>query len=218
MRLEYARAQQPVDELVRKAPFAGALGRLPFGEQRAFDAPERLFLGDAGVGDAVEVAAQQRFLVRGAELPVMRQALVVLVRHQVEDVFLEIRAGAGNGVHIALADHRGERQAELRGAHGAGERHQHAPALVDVLPVGLGGVTQRRRVEVAEMAVDEVANGAHGAGTCWVRQWNAPRPTTRARLSIGTARRPGKQAARISSATRSAAQSNTGTSTTRLPM
>ena len=56
------------------------------------------------------------------QIAVMRHALVVRVRHQVEDVLLEVGAGAADRVHLARADHLGERDAELRRAHRAGER------------------------------------------------------------------------------------------------
>ena len=63
---------------------------------------------------------------------------------------------------LSLADHLGERQAELRGAHRARERHQHLPAAVEVLHVGVGRVDERRRVEVPVVVADEIGDRAHG--------------------------------------------------------
>ena len=57
------------------------------------DLPHRLFLGDAGVGHAVQVAVEERLVVLGAQLAESRHAHVVVVRDQVEDVLLEVGAG-----------------------------------------------------------------------------------------------------------------------------
>src|SRR5690606_42069624 len=123
-------------------------------------------------------------------------------------------------------DHAGERKAELGGAHGAGERDQHLPAIGDVAPVRLGGGSERRGAEMPEVPADEFAHCAHrcgssaeGAGICCVRQWKVPSPTTSARASIGTMRRPGKERARsATAASSSSAAPKVGTSTTRLPI
>ena len=58
-------------------------------------------------------------------------------------------------MHFALANHLGERQAQLGCAHGAGQRDEHPAALVDKAHVALGGVDERRRVEVAIVVLDE---------------------------------------------------------------
>ena len=104
---------------------------------------------------------QQLLLVLGGQLAVVRDAHVVIVGHQVEDVLLEVGAGAADGVHLVLADHLGERQAELGRAHGAGERHQHLAALVEVAHVGIGRVHERRGVEMPVVVMDEFADLAH---------------------------------------------------------
>src|SRR5258708_7806051 len=83
--------------------------------QRALDDAHRRLLGDAGVGDAVEAALEQRLLVGRSEIAIVRDALVGGVRDQVEQVLLEVRAGGGDRVHLVAADHLGEREAELRG-------------------------------------------------------------------------------------------------------
>ena len=49
------------------------------------------------------------------------------------------------------------------------------------------------------------------AGSCWVRQWTAPRPKTRFWLGIGTIGRSWITVSRIASASRSAATPKTGT-------
>ena len=66
--------------------------------------------------------------VGGREIAIVRDALVVVVRDEIEDVFLEIGAGAADAVNLVLADHLGERKAELGGAHGAAEGDEHFAA------------------------------------------------------------------------------------------
>ena len=64
-------------------------------------------------------------------------AHVVVVGHQVVDVLLQVGAGAGDAVDLVLADHLGQRQAQLGGAHRACQRDQHFSTVVDELFVGL---------------------------------------------------------------------------------
>ena len=92
------------------------------------DPAHRLLLGDARVRDAVQVPPEQRLLLGGAQLAVVRDAHVVVVRDEVEDVLLEVRARAGDGVDLVLPDHLGERQPELGGGHRAGHRQEHLAA------------------------------------------------------------------------------------------
>ena len=47
------------------------------------------------------MAFEERLLVGRRQIAIVRQALVVGVRHQVEDVFLEVGAGAADRVHLA---------------------------------------------------------------------------------------------------------------------
>ena len=134
--------------------------RHPFLQHDALDAPHRFFLGNAGVGDAVEMAIEQRLLVLRGQVAVVRHALVVVVRHQVEHVFFEIGAGAADAVDLAGADHLGQRDAEFGGAHRPCERHQHLAAGLQMLVVRLRRVDQRRGVEVQKVAIDEGGNRA----------------------------------------------------------
>jgi hypothetical protein len=47
------------------------------------------------------------------------------VRDEVKNIFLQIRAGADDGVDLVLADHLGERDAEFGRGHRTGERDEH---------------------------------------------------------------------------------------------
>ena len=69
--LELSFAQNLVEKLVRKE-LAGAVGGVPVFHDDEFDAPHGFFLGDARVGDAVQVA-------------IVGSALVVIVRDKVRD-------------------------------------------------------------------------------------------------------------------------------------
>jgi hypothetical protein len=77
------------------------------------------------------------------------------VRDEVEDVLLEIRAGATDRGDLPLPDHLREREAELGGRHRPRQRDQHLPPLLEVLVVVDRGSLQRGGVEVAVVVVDE---------------------------------------------------------------
>ncbi len=100
----------------------------PFVEDDLFDAAHGFHFGNAGVGDAVHVAVEQGLLVRRGEVAVVWHALVEVVGDVVEDILFEISAGAADGVHLVLADHFREGEAEFGGAHGAGDGHEHLAA------------------------------------------------------------------------------------------
>ncbi len=161
--LEEAFVERLVEELVGKKPLARAVGPLPQIEQHVLHAAHRLFFGDAGVGDPVEVTVEQRLFIGASEVAVVGDADVVVVRHQIEDVLLEVGAGAADAVDLSLADHFGQRQPDLGGGHGARQRQEHPAAVVDVLDIAPGGVDQSGGVEVAVVVGDEFED-VHGAG------------------------------------------------------
>ena len=71
--LEHARAQDLVQELVREELLARLVRALPLVEHGALDAADRLVLGDAGVGDAVQVLLEQLFLLLGREVAIVAE-------------------------------------------------------------------------------------------------------------------------------------------------
>ena len=153
--VETPRQQHAIEKLVREQALAARVGSLPLLEHDGLDAPHRLVFRDARVGHAVEVTVEQLLLVLRRQVAVARQPLVMRVRDEVEDVFLEVGAGAADGVHLSLANHLGERDAQLRRAHRAGERHHHRATRLEVGDVGERGVVERRGVEVPVVALDE---------------------------------------------------------------
>lgn len=130
--LEFGRVEDTPEEFVWEEAFALRVGVHPFFEDDIFDAAHGFHFGNAGVGDAVHVALQEGLFVGGSEVAVVRDALVEIVRHEVEDVFLEICPSANNAVDFSLANHFGERNAQFRCAHGASECHEHDTALIEV--------------------------------------------------------------------------------------
>ncbi len=129
---ELAAAEDLVHELVRKVALLFLVGSDPFLEHRGLDAAHGFHFGNAGVGHAIHVAVEQRLLVAGREIAVVRNALVVIVRDEVEDVFFQIRAGAADGVDLVLTNHLGERATDLGGAHRTGDRDEHLAAIFEV--------------------------------------------------------------------------------------
>ena len=118
-------------------------------------------LRDRGVGDPVEARLVQLLLVLHRERAVVLDDLVVVVGEEVEEVLLEVGAGAADAVHHVRPDHPGQDLAELGRAHGARERHQHLPARRDVVLVGARRRHRLPGVEVQEVLVEKGANGAH---------------------------------------------------------
>ena len=94
--------------------------------------------------------------VRGGELPVMGDALVVIVRHQVEDVFFEVRSRAADDVDLVPADHLRERAPELRRAHRPRESDHHLGAALELFLVGFGCIHHGGGIEVEIVPLHEL--------------------------------------------------------------
>ena len=89
------------------------------------------------------------------------------MRDEIENVLFEIRAGAGDELHLVLPNHFGEREAEFGGAHRAAERDHHFAALVEMRDVAARGVHERRGVEVAVVMLDELRDRSAGKFGCF---------------------------------------------------
>ncbi len=90
----------------------------------------------------------------------MRHPLVVVVRDEIENILLEICAGADDQVHLVATDHLGQRDAEFGGRHRARERHQHFAAGGEVFFIPLRRIEQRGGVKVAIIPRDEFRDRA----------------------------------------------------------
>ena len=136
---------------MREIAFSGPICFHPLLEHAFFEAPHGFHFGDAGVRHAVHVPVEEGLLVGRSEVAVMRDALVVVVGHEIEDVLFQVRSSAGNDADLVPPDHFGEGKTEFACAHGAGQRDEHFAAAVDQLAVAVGRINQRSGVEVAVM-------------------------------------------------------------------
>ena len=118
-------------------------------------------LGNAGVRHPVHPPLVEGHFVRGRESPPVLNDLVLVVGKEVEDVLLQIRPGAGDGVDLSGSDHPGQDDPQLPGGHGPGQGHQHLPAGIDVGLVCRGRGQGLSCVEMKEMSFHELADGTH---------------------------------------------------------
>ena len=153
-----ALAQNFKEKLVWKFSVLIFRGQNPLVDDNSFDPANGLFLWNAGIGHAIEMAAEKLFFLLGTELAIIGQALVFCARDKIEKVFFQIRAGAGDGVNFVLTNHLGQRNAELGGAHRAGESDHHFAATAKVRDVSIGGIFDHRGVEVPVMPINEFAD------------------------------------------------------------
>ena len=95
------------------------------------------------------------------QLAIVRNSFVFATRNEIEQVFLKIRTGAGDGMHFVTANHLGERNTQFGGAHRTGQGNHHLSATIEMRHVGVGCVFQHRRVEMPKMALNELSDAAH---------------------------------------------------------
>ena len=107
------------------------------------------------------MATEQFFFLLRTQLAIIRKTDILAACDQIEKVLFQIRSGAGDGMDFVPANHFRQRNAQLSGAHGAGERDHHFPAVVQMRDVGIGSVFQDRSVEVPVVAINELADAAH---------------------------------------------------------
>src|SRR4029077_5186100 len=82
--LEPTFPQNLEQKLVRKFSLLSLRGRNPFVDDEPFDAADRFFLGDTGVGHAIEMALQKLLFLLWTELAIIGQALVFCARDKIE--------------------------------------------------------------------------------------------------------------------------------------
>ena len=64
-------------------------------------------------------------------------------------------------MHFVPADHFRKRHAQFGGAHRPRQRDHYLSATIEMRTVRVGCVFQHRRVEMPEMALNELADAAH---------------------------------------------------------
>src|SRR5690606_25775950 len=69
---------------------------------------------------------------------------------------------AGDDLYLVLPDHLGQRETELRRAHGASQRDHHGAAAIQVRFVAVGRVDECGGIEVPIVVPEEAAYGASG--------------------------------------------------------
>lgn len=125
------------------------LGGLPLFEDDMLETAKGLLLGDAGVGDAIEMLFEERLLLLRGEVAPVRDAAVVIVGDEVVEVFLEVRSGAADAVNLPESNHLGERETEFGGAHCTRHREEHAAARVEQLMPAASGINDGGGVDAA---------------------------------------------------------------------
>jgi hypothetical protein len=96
----------------------------------------------------------------------MGNALIKVMGYEIEDIFLKVGACAADAVDLILADHFGQREAKLGGAHGAGDGDEHLATLREVFVVCFSGVNEGSGIEMAIVVLDEGCNRTHGLMHC----------------------------------------------------
>src|SRR6266542_1588504 len=104
---------------------------------------------------------QEFFLMLRRQFAIMRNPFILAACDEVEEVLLEVGAGAGNSVHFVPPNHFCERHAQFGSAHCPGERNHHFPASLKMRGVGVSGILEYCRVEVTEMPINELADVSH---------------------------------------------------------
>ena len=135
-------------------------GRNPVVDHETLDPADGFLFGNAGVGHAIQMALQKLFFLSRTQLAVVWKTLVFGARDQIEQVFFQIRTGAGDGMDFVLTNHLRQRNTELGRTHRAGKSDHHFPAAVKVRDVRIGGIFDHRGVEVPVMPINEFADRA----------------------------------------------------------
>ena len=132
----------------------------PFLNDKLFDSPNSLLFRNARIGHPVQMPGKQFLFLLRRQRPIIRDALILAARDEIEEVLLQIRAGASNGVDFFLPNHFRQRDAQFGSAHRASESDHHFSAAIEMRDVGVRGVFKHCRVEVPVMAVNKLADVA----------------------------------------------------------
>ena len=100
--LDRSVANNLIHKLMRIKPLVFAVLVHPMAQHSRFDPPHRLSLGDARVRDAIHVTIQQRLLVFGSELPVMRHLFVMGAQRVLAEIIPQISPHGVDVIGIVL--------------------------------------------------------------------------------------------------------------------
>ena len=79
------------------------------------------------------------FVLRG-QIAIMWHTLVEIVRHQIKQILLQIRAGTRNNLHFIAPNHLGQRNAKLGGTHRARQCNHHLAIIRQMFGVRIAGI------------------------------------------------------------------------------
>ena len=154
--LQDTAADHLIDELVGEISLTLSFCLVPNLHEVLFQTAESFFLGDAGVGYTVVVVVDEFLLLLRSEVTVAGHTIIVVVGHQVHDVFLQVIGAAADEGNLVLADHLGQGEAEFCGTHGAGHGQEHLATLVQKVFIGFCSVYQRCGIEVTVVVGNEL--------------------------------------------------------------
>ena len=156
--LQIGRIKNPPKELMREKTLSLGIGSHPFLENHILNTAHGFHFRNAGIRDAIHVAGEQLLLIGRSEVSIVRNALVKIMRHQIEDVLLQVRSRANDAMNFSLTNHLREGNSQLSRAHGPGKRHEHDSALIQMAGISLCGILECCGVEMAIVEIDELRN------------------------------------------------------------
>ena len=162
-------AQQLIDILVREIALSLGFGLVPEFPDGVIQLQHGGLFRNAGVGHSIEGPAEEILFGLRGQVSIVGDAEILVVRHQVEEILLQVGSGATDGVDLFLPNHLRQADPDLGGAHGPGQGHQHAAPRCDEFPVPVSRIGQGRRIEVAEVTSNKLADGVGFHGI-----WKAP--------------------------------------------
>ncbi len=154
--LKDAAADHLIDELVGEVALAFGLSLVPNLYEVLFKTAESLFFGDTGICNAVVVVVKEFLLLKGSEVTVTGNPVVVAVGHKVHNVFLKVVCAAAHKRNLVLADHFRKGDAEFCGGHCTCHGKEHFATLGKKIFIGLCCVYQRSSVEMTVIVGNEL--------------------------------------------------------------
>ena len=156
--LQIGRIKNAPEELMREKTLSLGIGGHPFLENHILNTAHGFHFRNAGIRNAIHVACKQSLLISRSKVAVVRNALVKIMRHQIEDVLLEVRSRANDAMDFSLTNHLREGNSQLSRAHCPGKRHEHDSALIQMAGISLGGILERCGVKMTIVEIDELRN------------------------------------------------------------
>ena len=126
------------------------------------DGPNGRLFGNANIGDPVQLTLEEVHFVGGSKVLVVWDLDVSITSDEVEDILLQVGAGAGDGGDVPGPDHVGQGTPDFGGTHRTGQGQKNTSTLSEVVDQRRRGTGDGSCVEVAVMLVNKGSNG-HGS-------------------------------------------------------